>query len=667
MSWIVTREPEVILRLRTEFKEEAASIVSMKQFVKRITNCPTPSFEPSEKKVFLTRLAKDLFKGDYPSDFIFRALRMIELLKSNRVYPEHINLSQKKGMQMLSHLYATYEREKPLWDDEDGLNWAMEHISNPPQKAIFLMHDVSELERHLIESLSKTGTDVSYLKTSVTTSTHQLSHPAHPPHLQVCKTQSRAQQIALMVEEIKKCRKQGIHFSEMFIYVASLEDCLPEMSFVFSENKIPFGLWRTEEASLDRVSIFPLSLNRMVFGKPKVVWVCGLENTQEFHVQPSFGLTEDEKIYFNEQVGKNVFETSMEYREKVKSILKWQLAEADHATLLFTKEPSSFIKDFLSSEGMAVNTTDSVPRVTPSGRRSPFRSFSRKGEGRTVAGPVARGWDVPKSQLKDILPSVFSARSLGQFQKCPYGFLIKECFKIKPQKGSSLELASDEEGALVHDVLYGYFKEGQSKKLDHMIDASIHRFQEKNKKNIQMPDLIRLKQTLFYFIEVEKTWQNKSAFIPKYFELSFGMDRDNALPLSLLLAKKRINIRGKIDRVDVDESTKTFKIIDYKTGTTVPSQKDISQGKEIQLSLYALAVQELFLPAYFPKEGSFYLVKQAQQKNGFRCETESDWLILKQKTIQTIFQIISDMEKGEFPKTPDNCYTLCELRSQCEG
>jgi len=51
-----------------------------------------------------------------------------------------------------------------------------------------------------------------------------------------------------------------------------------------------------------------------------------------------------------------------------------------------------------------------------------------------------------------------------------------------------------------------------------------------------------------------------------------------------------LKIGGKIDRVDA-LADGTIEIIDYKTGATIPSQKDVD--KDLQLSFYALAATSI--------------------------------------------------------------------------
>ncbi len=54
-----------------------------------------------------------------------------------------------------------------------------------------------------------------------------------------------------------------------------------------------------------------------------------------------------------------------------------------------------------------------------------------------------------------------------------------------------------------------------------------------------------------------------------------------------------VNLRGKIDRVDINEDRDAIKIVDYKLGGTKPSVSDLQRGLSLQLPLYLFAAKEL--------------------------------------------------------------------------
>jgi DNA helicase-2/ATP-dependent DNA helicase PcrA len=75
----------------------------------------------------------------------------------------------------------------------------------------------------------------------------------------------------------------------------------------------------------------------------------------------------------------------------------------------------------------------------------------------------------------------------------------------------------------------------------------------------------------------------KNGFNPKI--KTIGLEQTFTVPLG-----KDLKIGGRLDRVD-DLGNGEIEIIDYKTGATIPSQKDVD--KNFQLSFYALAATKI--------------------------------------------------------------------------
>jgi len=127
-----------------------------------------------------------------------------------------------------------------------------------------------------------------------------------------------------------------------------------------------------------------------------------------------------------------------------------------------------------------------------------------------------------------------------------------------------------------------------------------------------------------------------------------------------------LTLRGKIDRIDIDHQTKTFRVIDYKTGSTFPSEREVMAGKSFQLTLYGIVVEAIFLNGYWAKDAYFYNVKKSEKKRAFEMKTESDWTALKKITLQEVSTLLKKMKSYDFFGTPDTCFTSCELKAVCE-
>ncbi len=80
-------------------------------------------------------------------------------------------------------------------------------------------------------------------------------------------------------------------------------------------------------------------------------------------------------------------------------------------------------------------------------------------------------------------------------------------------------------------------------------------------------------------------------FQPAHFEVEFGIGDQPALVVETEAGP--IRFRGKIDRVDIDADG-GLRLIDYKTGASNLTARDVGEGRRLQLPLYALAAEQVF-------------------------------------------------------------------------
>ncbi|MCC7171954.1 MAG: exodeoxyribonuclease V subunit gamma [Planctomycetes bacterium] len=83
--------------------------------------------------------------------------------------------------------------------------------------------------------------------------------------------------------------------------------------------------------------------------------------------------------------------------------------------------------------------------------------------------------------------------------------------------------------------------------------------------------------------------------LPALLEAAFGLD-SNVPRLRLDVAGRVLEIEGQIDRVDVDTSSNTAAVFDYKTGRAGKPWIHVDGGRRLQLPLYAKAVEHVLRP-----------------------------------------------------------------------
>ena len=103
---------------------------------------------------------------------------------------------------------------------------------------------------------------------------------------------------------------------------------------------------------------------------------------------------------------------------------------------------------------------------------------------------------------------------------------------------------------------------------------------------------------------------------PAFFEVAFGQrgsrpgEVDPKLSTPAPVRIGEVNLRGRIDRVDL--AATCFAVIDYKTGSAVPTLAEIRSGASLQLPLYLRAAEQLLdregdAPA--PAAGLYYRLR----------------------------------------------------------
>jgi RecB family exonuclease len=106
---------------------------------------------------------------------------------------------------------------------------------------------------------------------------------------------------------------------------------------------------------------------------------------------------------------------------------------------------------------------------------------------------------------------------------------------------------------------------------------------------------------LFLKDEMARWRKNDDGELPVLLEWQFGtstVGRENEIdpasqdePVRLMGGSRAFQLRGKIDRVDARRTQGRFVVIDYKTGSTLPSWKSVRELEAIQLPLYAAAIE----------------------------------------------------------------------------
>ncbi len=206
----------------------------------------------------------------------------------------------------------------------------------------------------------------------------------------------------------------------------------------------------------------------------------------------------------------------------------------------------------------------------------------------------------------------FSISQLETFAKCPFKYFAERILKIKPIEEPTEEAEPIELGNVLHSILYDFYSKVISEKIkidkngtsnfeklkDLLFEIAEEKISKLNlhsalaffeKEKILGIDGNNENSILFKFLISET--ESTSNFNPELFEYGFGdfnnteMERENIPPLEI----GKVKLRGKIDRIDINEEEKLFNVIDYKLKGRKPTQNELYDGLSLQLPVYLMA------------------------------------------------------------------------------
>ena len=233
----------------------------------------------------------------------------------------------------------------------------------------------------------------------------------------------------------------------------------------------------------------------------------------------------------------------------------------------------------------------------------------------------------------------FSYSQFETFKTCPLQYKYRYLFKIPTPSPHAANF-----GSSVHNTLkdfYHLLQEGGSEKVSLEI---LHSLYEKNwiatGYESKAHENTRKKkgwEILTNFYEIN----SRPFLIPEYLEKNF----------SLKIGK--VMVSGRIDRIDKLKNG-TYEVIDYKTGRL---KKESDLKKDLQLSLYALVLKELFELSVGPL--SLYFLEDNKKISTFR--TEQDLKTLKEE----IEKIADEIYQSDFSPTPGFHCQFCDYSLIC--
>jgi ATP-dependent helicase/DNAse subunit B len=276
----------------------------------------------------------------------------------------------------------------------------------------------------------------------------------------------------------------------------------------------------------------------------------------------------------------------------------------------------------------------------------------------------------------------FSANQIETYIDCPFRFMMNNVLEIPSLDTPNRGLDAKDIGTIYHNVLEQFYKKYRGVSLENVnLDEVLGAVEEltdveftrevgefaKAYPGIAGVERSRIGETLLRHVRLDRE-SGSEGLLPKHFEVKFGeflTEHSDSLSMaetfSLDLGGEEYQFTGRIDRVDLNADGTEAMIVDYKSSLSNIAKKDITEGRNIQLTLYAMAL-ELLLPEADCVE-TRYLKIGTVEKYGTVDKTKSEAWANARVTLESS---IRDIQAGVFhPKADEKVCRYCPSNKVC--
>ena len=247
-----------------------------------------------------------------------------------------------------------------------------------------------------------------------------------------------------------------------------------------------------------------------------------------------------------------------------------------------------------------------------------------------------------KTRLAEIRDRQYSISQLETYAKCPFKYFSERVMRLSIEDEPEEEADRMEIGSLLHSILFKFYVEitNNSITLQKCDDKTFSRAKKilfdiasAELENTQAGKLLPFwdrekilgingdeQQSILYkFLMAER---EEITTRPLMFETAFGTfsTAKSGEDTWAAIEIGGIQLRGKIDRIDIDSENHMFRIYDYKTGMNSEIAKDIDLGLALQLPVYLIAgesiLKEKFGAEYTSINPVIYSLKYSEGEFG---------------------------------------------------
>jgi ATP-dependent helicase/DNAse subunit B len=277
---------------------------------------------------------------------------------------------------------------------------------------------------------------------------------------------------------------------------------------------------------------------------------------------------------------------------------------------------------------------------------------------------------------------VWSASRVEQYAQCPFEFYAGSILNLETREPPAPGMDAAQLGSLLHAVLENTYKlaedpsdpESVLKALESVSSEAFEKapltygFRPTAYWELEKAELQTLLEDV---VRVLGERQRSKGWFPYEYEAFFGMR--GAPPLKVRHQDDVFLFRGLIDRVDRSAEGELC-IIDYKTGSSHLTPRDLAESRRLQLPLYAMAASDC-LELGKPTEGMYWALRKNEagrlQLSSFRAEVDGKEYIGVQGALQLAREHtgrhIRSIRRGAFQPQPptDGCPSYCPAAAWC--